>query len=455
MKAVKLWFAIALGATVLALAAGCSRPPAGQPTPAPEVTAPATPTEELPQLTATPTEVLDTPTPAPTATPTTPPVTQADLDAGLALVRNFLAQLAAGEFRAVYGSLLTTAGQQRLADLVLGRLALSNPRISFFEVLGAEPVSGRIAVDVVWEETYEGQGPIGRQKARVWLARQDGAFLVDQVELVEYMPAPTPPPAPLPRAEALVNPAVPGQEMRFRASGFESGETVLTWLELPDGSLTNAGFQTADASGGLELAYAGAVTENLPPGRWIWWAQALRNSARNTGITFDVLPPPSPTATPTRPPVARQPTPRPAAAPRPAATPTPAPPKVTYLAPTLLWPEPLTSREWPGVLVVEIVPVAQDLAPDEYYELVLVARNPQGQVYNAGSVRSKGEPCGRGPSCRSVATDDRFMRLFYPDKFEGDGVWYVQVVRETAPGQFVPISPPSEQRRIILKPINP
>ncbi len=94
-------------------------------------------------------------------------MTEADLDASLDVARDFLARLSAGEYRVVYGSLLTTGGQQRLADLVLGRLALSNPHISFFELLGSQPADGRIAVDVIWRETFEGQGELGTQEATV------------------------------------------------------------------------------------------------------------------------------------------------------------------------------------------------------------------------------------------------------------------------------------------------
>lgn len=443
---------------LLLLIAGCSRNPQGELTPTLTTVEPTQTLAPLPTDTSSATQPpTSVPTPQGTDTPTVVPVTQAELDTGLQVARAFLAGLSAGDFRQVYASLLTTAGQQRLADLVLGRLALTNPRISYFELLGAEAASDRIAVDVSWEESYEGQGLVGRQAARILLARQDEAFLVDDVELAEYAPAATPPPPPLPRAEALTNPAAPGQDMQFRASGFANGETVLAWLELPDGSLTAPSFQSTDANGTFELAYSGATTSNLQPGRWIWWAQALRDSTRNTGITFDVLALPSPTAAP--PPVPTRPAqPRPTAAPtpRPAQpSPTPQPPSVAYGAPVLLWPDAVgTSREYPGVLVVEFVPVADQLAGDEFYEMILVARDPVGNVYNAGSLRGKGDTCsGRyNQPCRSLAADTRFMDLFYPSGFEGQGAWYVQVVRQTGPDQFTPVSPPSEQRTVILKP---
>lgn len=438
----------------LLLIAGCSQNPQGGPTARPEPAVVDQTTTVAPAASPSPTP---SPTLAPTATLTAIPPTQADLDAALSVVRNFMAQLSEGRFREAYGALLTTAGQQRLADLVLGRLALKNPHISYFEVLGAEPVGDQIAVDIVWQEMHDDLGPVGTQNAQVRLARQDGAFLIDEVELVDYEPAATPPPPPLPRAEALTNPAVPGVDMQFQGSGFESGETVLAWLELPDGSLTAPSFQTTDEDGTFVLVYTADVTRNLQPGRWIWWAQALRDSTRNTGITFDVAPPPSPTATPT---AAPTPTPRPrptqpptpSTAPRPTATPRPS--STAYAAPVLLWPEPLTSRTKPGVLVVEFVPVAPSLGPDEYYELVLVARDPLGNVYNAGSVRGLGSPCSGqyGQPCVSLSADQRFMNLFYPSGYEGQGVWYVQVVKQTGPDQFTPISPPSEQRRVILKP---
>lgn len=396
-----------------------------------------------------------------TATPTTAPPSEVEVAAALDLVQDFLGQLADGGFREVYGSLLTTAGQQRLADLVLGRLALTDPHISYFEILGAVPVESRIAVDVVWQESYGDQGLVGTQPARVLLARQAGDYLIDDVELAEYRPAATPLPPPLPRAEALTNPAVPGEDMRFRASGFESGETVLAWLELPDGSLTAATFQSTDADGAFELAYAAATTQDLQPGRWIWWAQALRDSTRNTGITFDVVAPPTPTLAPTPSPVptrAPQPTATPASAAQPAptlpATATPEPAAAGYGAPTLLWPELETSRNFGSALIVEFVPVTGDLASDELYELVLTAADLQGNVYNGGSVRGRGNPCSGqyNQPCLSLTADERFMTPFHPTGVEGRGTWYVQVVRQTGDDQFTPVSPPSEQRVVILKP---
>lgn len=426
-------------------------------------TSPSTAQEQIAAATAGPSAI---PTQDATATPTTAPPSEEEVAAALDLVQDFLGRLADGGFREVYGSLLTTAGQQRLADLVLGRLALTDPHISYFEILGAVPIESRIAVDVVWQESYGEQGLVGTQPARILLARQAGEYLVDDVELSEYRPAATPPPPPLPRAEALTDPAVPGQDMRFRASGFESGETVLAWLELPDGSLTAPTFQSTDADGVFELAYAAATTQDLQPGRWIWWAQALRDSARNTGITFDVVAAPTPTVTPTPSPAptrAPQPTATPATAaqpaptaapPAPAATETSEPAPAGYGAPTLLWPELETSRNYRSALIVEFVPVAGDLAPDELYELNLVATDLQGNVYNGGSVRGRGNPCSGqyDQPCLSLTADERFMDPFHLEGVEGRGAWFVQVVRQTGDGEFTPVSPPSEQRIVILKP---
>jgi hypothetical protein len=177
------------GVLVLALLlAGCQNPP-NEPTPAPSETA---------TVEASPTEAPPTPTLGPTPLPTAEPVTEADLDASLDVTRDFLARLATGEYRVAYGSLLTTGGQQRLADLVLGRLALSDPHISFFELLGSQPADDRIAVDVIWRETFEGQGELGTPEATVYLARQGDRILVDDVELGSYVPAATPVPPALP-----------------------------------------------------------------------------------------------------------------------------------------------------------------------------------------------------------------------------------------------------------------
>jgi hypothetical protein len=438
------------------LLAGCQTPPAG-PTPAPTLL----PSNETATVEATPTQEQPTPTQGP---PTAEPVTEADLDAALAVVRSFLAQLATGDYRAAYGTQLTTGGQQRLADLVLGRLALENPHISFFELLGAQPVDQRIAVDVVWRETFEGQGELGVQEATVFLARQDSRVLVDDIVLGGFTPAATPVPPPLPQAEVLTSPAVTGQEMRFRASGFQVGETVLIWLELADGTLLEPLFGTSGGEGSIEVAYDGADTSGLAAGRWIWWAQALRDSSRNTGITFEVAP--GAVATPTQPPVTLAPTqppvqstvapaatiPSPAAPPTP--TPAPPPPSTAYGAPTLLWPEPVTSRDFGSALIVEFVPVADELAADELYELVLVATNPQGAVYNAGSVRGRGDLCQgvRNTPCVTLIANEQFMRDFHPSGFEGRGEWYVQVVRQTGADQFTAVSPPSETRTVLLKP---
>jgi len=445
---------VAPGVLVLALLlAGCQTPPDG-PTPAPSETA---------TVEATPTEAPPTPTLAPPPLPTAEPVTEADLDASLDVARDFLARLSSGEYRVVYGTLLTTGGQQRLADLVLGRLALSNPHISFFELLGSQPAEGRIAVDVIWRETFEGQGELGTQEATVFLARQDDQILVDDVALGSFSPAATPVPPALPRAEALSNPAVAGQEMRFQATGFQAAETVLAWLELADGTLLEPLFGRADSQGVIEVAYDGVDTSGLAAGRWIWWAQALRDSTRNTGITFEVQA--GPTVTPTQPPVVAAPTQppaRPTAAPTATAppvvaappTPTTAPPSAAYGAPTLLWPEPVTSRDFGSALIVEFVPVADELAADEFYELVLVARNQLGAVYNAGSVRGKGDTCDGvySTACVKLIANEQFMRAFHPDGVDGIGEWYVQVVRQTGADQYTTVSPPSESRTVLLKP---
>lgn len=442
------------GLLVLALlVTSCQSPPSG-PTPAP-VTSPSSPPAIVDAM---PTEA-PAPTDEPTPLPATTPVTEADLDASLDVVRDALAKLATGEYRAVYGSLLTTAAQQRLADLILGRLALSNPHISFFELLGAQPVDERIAVDVVWRETFDGQGEVGTQEAIFYLARQDGQVLVDDVELGSYQPAATPVPPPLPKAETLTSPAVAGQELRFRATGFQAGETVLAWLELADGSLLEPVFRITDEQGMLEMAYTGDRTAGRDAGRWIWWAQALRDSTRNTGITFEVqaAPTPAPTAVPT-------PTPRPTqpAQPAPTATavvqqaaPTDTPaPSTAYGAPALIWPEPVTSRDFGSALIVEFVPVADALAADELYELVLVAKSPQGTVFNAGSVRGRGDACQgvRDTPCVTLIADERFMRDFHLGGVDARGEWYVQVVKQTGADQYTTVSPPSETRVVVLKP---
>lgn len=286
MKAIKR--IVVPGVLVAALLlAGCQNPPA-EPTPA----ATLPPTSETTTVQPAPSEAAPTATLEPA--PTSEPVSEADIEASLATTRDFLARLSTGDYRAAYGALLTVAGQERLADLVLGRLALADPHISYFELLGAQPDEQRIAVDVLWRETFEGQGEVGSQEATVLLLRQDGRILIDDVILGSFTPAATPVPPPLPRAETLVSPAVAGQEMRFRASGFQVGETVLAWLELADGTLLEPLFGVSDSEGVVEVAYPGDETSNLPAGRWIWWAQALRDSARNTGITFDVQDAPSP-----------------------------------------------------------------------------------------------------------------------------------------------------------------
>lgn len=441
------------GLLVLVLLAGCNRNPQGEPTPAPTTLPPV----ETPIAAATATQPASTPTIEPTPAPTARPVSETELDASLDVVRDVLAKLSSGDYRIVYGSLLTTGGQQKLADLVLGRLALSNPHISFFELLGAQPVDERIAVDVIWRETFEGQGEVGTQEATLFLTRQGDQILVDDVLLGSYTPAATPVPPPLPKAETLTSPPVAGQEMRFRATGFQAGETVLAWLELADGTLLEPAFGTSDDEGALEVSYAGDQTQGLAAGRWIWWAQALRDSSRNTGITFEVRA--APTAVPT-------PTPRPTQAPAPPAptatapavaapppTATPAP-SAAYAAPVLLWPEPLTSRDPGSALIVEFIPVADALAADEWYELVVVAANQQGVVHNAGSVRGKGDTCDGvyNTACAKLIANEQFMNGFFLSGVEARGEWYVQVVRQTGADQYTAVSPPSETRALILKP---
>jgi len=436
------------------LLASCQKPPA-EPTSAPLPPVSATTTVQ-----PTPSEATSTPTAAATATPTLEPVSEADVEASLARTRDFLARLSTGDFRAAYGALLTTGGQQRLAELVLGRLSLANPHISYFELLGARPEDQRVAVDVVWRETFEGQGEVGAQEATVLVARQNGELLIDDVILGPFTPAATPLPPTLPRAEALSSPAVAGQELRFLASGFQAGETVVVWLELADGALLDPLFGVADSTGTVEVTYPGAETGELPAGRWIWWAQALRDSTRNTGITFDVqapvvVAPPTPTAAPPTPTQPPRPTAAPAATTAPTAEPTAtSAPSTAYGAPVSLWPEVLTSRSPGSALVVEFIPVAETLAADEWYELVLVAKDLTGTVYNAGSVRGKGDACDGDydTPCVKLIAGERFMDLFYPRGSEGRGEWFVQVVRETGPDRFTPISPPSETRVVLLKP---
>jgi hypothetical protein len=451
-------FVLGLMALLLSVFAACSRQPEGEPspaaeTPAPSATAAATAAEE------------PTPSPGATVAPSdtpAPPISQADLDSALETVRDFLGKLSIGEYRDAYGSQLTTAGQERLAELVLGRLALSNPHISFFELLGAEPRGDRIGVDVVWRETHDEQGEVGAQEARLLLARQGGGFLVDDIELGAFEPAATPIPPSLPNAEVLTAPAVAGQEMRFRASGFQGGETLVTWLELPDGVMINPVFGASDEQGVFEATFAGDETSGQTAGQWIWWAQALRDSTRNAGITFAVEAAPEPTATPTPAPTrAPTPTPRPAVVVQPTQSQaTQAPPTATaapstaYAAPVLLWPEPLTAREYNSALVVEFIPAAPELAADEYYQLQVTAANQQGVIYNGGSVQGKGSACSGVYStpCLSLTADERFMRPFHPDGPEARGEWRVVVVKETAPGQFTPVSPTSETRVVRLMP---
>ena len=437
-------------ALAILLLVGCSAPPPGQPTPAPITAAPTETLTTGSTATSTPSPA-PAPTEVPTPTTTSLPITEADLESSLQTVREAMTLLAEGEFRQVYGSYLSTGGQQRLAELILGRLALPNPHISFFELLGAEPTQAGVAVDLTWQETHDGQGLVGAQSARVFLVRQGDAFLIDDVQLAEYRPAATPIPQPKPRAEALTNLAVPGEEMRFRASGFQSDEMVLTWLELPDGSLTSPAFQKTNAEGAIESVYSGELTRDLAAGRWIWWAQALRDSARNTGITFEVLPAPTATPAPTSAPTRRPATATPAS-PRPTAT--PAPPSTAYPAPQLLWPEAETSRNFRSSLVVEFVPVAPQLAADEFYQMVLVSRDLVGNIHHAGSVLGKGGPCSGKyeQPCVSLTADERFMSNFHLDGVEGQGTWFVQVVKQTGADQFTPISPPSESRIVILKP---
>ena len=50
-------------------------------------------------------------------------------------------------------------------------------------------------------------------------------------------------------------------------------------------------------------------------------------------------------------------------------------PSAGYGAPTLLCAEPVTSQTYGSALIVEFVPVADQLAADEFYEFVLVTSN--------------------------------------------------------------------------------
>ena len=131
-----------MGLLALLLLAGCSRNPAGRPTPASATSLPSETLTAVAVSVETPASVSPsaTPTAAVTDTPTTQPFTEEDVTSALDVVQDFLGKLSSGEYRVAYGRLLTTGGQEKLAELVLGRLALNNPRISYFELLGAEPV---------------------------------------------------------------------------------------------------------------------------------------------------------------------------------------------------------------------------------------------------------------------------------------------------------------------------
>jgi hypothetical protein len=77
-----------------------------------------------------------------------------------------------------------------------------------------------------------------------------------------------------------------------------------------------------------------------------------------------------------------------------------------------------------------------------------------GMVYTAGSVRGKGDTCDGvyDTPCVKLIAHERFMDLFYPEGNEGNGEWYVQVVRQSGADQFTAISPPSQSRIVVLKP---
>lgn len=227
------------------------------------------------------------------------------------------------------------------------------------------------------------------------LARQDDGFLVDDIELGEFEPAATPIPPSLPRAEVLTDAPAVGQAISFRASGFQGGETILAWLELPDGSSLDPVFGVSDADGSFETTYDGPVMAGLEAGNWIWWVQALRDSSRNAGITFAVAEGATATVAPTEPPTATprpvvvQPTQPPAAAPTSPPTDTPAP-STAYGAPILLWPELETTRNFKSALIVEFQPVAEELAADEFYQLNLTA-SVQGRHLQQRLNRGQGQ----------------------------------------------------------------
>ena len=154
---------VGISLLALLLLAGCSRNPAGKPTPASATSLPSETSTAVAEFVETPTlgSPSATPTSAITDTPTAQPFTEADVTDAMDVVRDFLGKLSSGEYRAAYGQLLTTGGQERLSELVLGRLALSNPHISYFELLGAEPTADHLAVDVVWRESSRRPGRPG------------------------------------------------------------------------------------------------------------------------------------------------------------------------------------------------------------------------------------------------------------------------------------------------------
>ena len=220
--------------------------------------------------------------------------------------------------------------------------------------------------------------------------------------------------------------------------------------------------QTARAL--IEVAYDGVDTSGLAAGRWIWWAQALRDSTRNTGITFEVQAGPTADAHS----AAGRRSPYPAASPADgsagsdyAARGCSAPHADDCAAQRRLRRAGLAlaraghlARLWLSADRGVRAGRRCSWRPTSSYELVLVASNQLGTVYNAGSVRGKGDTCD-GVYSTAVCQADRQRAVhatFHPDGVEGRGEWYVQVVRQTGADQYTAVSPPSESRTVLLKP---
>jgi serine/threonine protein kinase len=245
-------------------------------------------------------------------------------------------------------------------------------------------------------------------------------------------------PLPRPDSRAAITPVLDMEQARARAPQHRLGRLSRANSFIAGSLLALLGVGVTMLIVSLTMKPA-AVLPTLTPTAWPISALATIPAAPPPTATYTRLPPTTtPTDTP-GPPSASEATPmatRHAKATRPPDTPTPTTsteavaPVYKYAAPLLT--EPISNTTVAGPLIfLRWQPVAEQLAPDEWYAIRLVYFH-QGQAVYQGD--------------RLQATEWRLPQIFYhqADGPELQYIWYVFVERQNPDGSTEQLSPESE-----------